>query len=58
MNAEESLQVQLLLRDFDCIEVSHGGKFVPITPAEEKELIDRLIFLECSAMPFANPDFF
>ena len=58
MNTDESLQVQLLLRDFDCIEVCRGGKFVPISPLEEKELISRLIFLECSSMPFANPNFF
>lgn len=57
MNTDESLQVQLLLRDFDCIEVCRGGKFVPITPVEEYELIWRLIFLECDSMPFANPDF-
>lgn len=57
MNADESLQLQLLLRDFDCVEVSRGGKFVPISPVEEKELIWRLIFLECDSMPFANPDF-
>lgn len=57
MNTDESLQVQLLLRDFDCIEVCHGGKFVPITPAEEMELIWRLIFLECDSMPFECPDF-
>lgn len=57
MNADESLQLQLLLRGFDCVEVSRGGKFVPITPAEEKELIWRLIFLECDSMPFASSDF-
>lgn len=57
MNADESLQVQLLLRDLDLIEVKHGCKFVPISPAEEKELISRLIFLETQSFTFANPDF-
>ena len=47
MNANESLQIQLLVRDFDLQEKSRGVQFQPMTSAEQYELETHLFFDAC-----------
>lgn len=47
MNADQSVQIQLLCRDFDLQEVSRGAQFQPMSSAEQYEFETQLFFDAC-----------